>query len=39
MEFTCTMEVFDEQEVVSKRACYTPHATCAEAVVVADAAW
>jgi hypothetical protein len=37
MELTCTVEVFDGQEVVSKHACPTPHATCAEAVV--DAAW
>jgi hypothetical protein len=37
MEFTSTMEVFDGQEVVSKHACPTPHATCAEAV--ADVAW
>jgi hypothetical protein len=37
MEFTCAVEVFDGQEVVSKHACPTPHVTCAEAV--ADAAW
>jgi hypothetical protein len=37
MECTCTMEVFDGQEVVGKHACPTPCATCAEAV--ADAAW
>jgi hypothetical protein len=37
MEFTCTMEVFDGQEVVGKHACPTPHATCAK--VVADIAW
>jgi hypothetical protein len=37
MEFTCTIEFFDGQEVVSKHACPTPHATCA--VVVVDAAW
>jgi hypothetical protein len=37
MEFTCTVEVFDGQEVVSNHACLTPHATCAKAV--ADAAW
>jgi hypothetical protein len=37
MEFTCVVEVFDGQEVVSKHACPTPHVTCAEAV--ADAAW
>jgi hypothetical protein len=37
MEFTCTMEVFDGQEVVSKHACPAPHVTCAEALV--DAAW
>jgi hypothetical protein len=36
MEFTCTVEVFDEQQVVGKHACPTPHATCAE--VVADIA-
>jgi hypothetical protein len=32
MEFTCTVEVFDEQEVVAKHACPTSRATCAEAV-------
>jgi hypothetical protein len=32
MEFTCTVEVFDGQEVVSKHACPTPSVTCAEAV-------
>jgi hypothetical protein len=37
MEFTCTMEVFDGQEVVGKHACPTPRATCDAAV--ADAAW
>jgi hypothetical protein len=37
MEFTCAVEVFNGQEVVSKHACPTPHVTCAEAV--ADAAW
>jgi hypothetical protein len=37
MEFNCTVEVFDGQEVVGKHACPTPHATCAEAM--ADAAW
>jgi hypothetical protein len=37
MEFTCTVEVFDGQEVVSKHACPARHATCAEAV--AEAAW
>jgi hypothetical protein len=37
MEFTCTVEVFDGQEVVSKHTCPTPHATCAEAVV--DTTW
>jgi hypothetical protein len=37
MEFTCTMEVFNGQEVVSKHACPAPHVTCAEALV--DAAW
>jgi hypothetical protein len=37
MEFTCTVEVFDGQEVVSKHACSAPRVTCAEAV--ADAAW
>jgi hypothetical protein len=37
MEFTCTMEVFDGQEVVGKQACPAPHATCAK--VVADVAW
>jgi hypothetical protein len=37
MEFTCTMEVFDGQEVVGKHACPTPHVTCGEAV--ADSAW
>jgi hypothetical protein len=37
MEFTCTVEVFNGQEVVGKHASPTPHAMCAE--VVADAAW
>jgi hypothetical protein len=37
MEFTCTIDVFDWQEVVSKHACPTPRVTCAEAV--ADTAW
>jgi hypothetical protein len=37
MEFTCTVEVFDRQEVVNKHACPTPHVTCAKAV--ANAAW
>jgi hypothetical protein len=37
MGFTCTVEVFDGQEVVSKHACSTPHATCVEAV--ADVDW
>jgi hypothetical protein len=37
MEFTCSMEVFDGQEVVGKHTCPTPRATCVEAV--ADAAW
>jgi hypothetical protein len=37
MEFTCTMEVFDGQEVVGKHACPTPRATSVEAV--ADVAW
>jgi hypothetical protein len=37
MEFTCTVEVSDGQEVVSKHGCPSPRATCAEAV--ADAAW
>jgi hypothetical protein len=38
MEFTCTMEVFDRQEVVGKYAFPPPpRATCAEAV--ANAAW
>jgi hypothetical protein len=37
MEFTCTMEVSDGQEVVGKHACPTPPVTSAE--VVADAAW
>jgi hypothetical protein len=37
MEFTCTMEVFDGQEVVDKQACPTPRVTCAKAV--ADTAW
>jgi hypothetical protein len=37
MEFTCTEEVFDGQEVEGKHACPTPHVTCAE--VVANAAW
>jgi hypothetical protein len=36
MEFTCTMEVFDGQEVVGKYACPAPPVTSAEAV--ADAA-
>jgi hypothetical protein len=31
MEFTCTVEVFDGQEVVGKHACHAPHATCADA--------
>jgi hypothetical protein len=37
MEFTCTVEAFDEQEVVGKHACLAPHVTYAEVVV--DAAW
>jgi hypothetical protein len=37
MEFTCTVEVFDGQEVIGKHACSAPCVTCAEAV--ADAAW
>jgi hypothetical protein len=37
MEFTCTVEIFDGHEVVSKHAYPTPRATCAE--VVTDAAW
>jgi hypothetical protein len=37
MEFTCTVEVFDGQEVVDKHACLTPRVTCAEAV--ANTAW
>jgi hypothetical protein len=37
MEFTCTVEVFDGQEVVGKHACPAPHVTCAE--VEADTAW
>jgi hypothetical protein len=37
MEFTYTVEVFDEQEVVSKHACPTPQVTYAEAM--ADTAW
>jgi hypothetical protein len=37
MEFTCTMEVFDGQEVVGKHGCPAPRGTWAEAV--ADAAW
>jgi hypothetical protein len=37
MEFTCTVVVFDMQEVISKHACPIPHVTCAEAVI--DAAW
>jgi hypothetical protein len=32
MEFPCTVEVFDGQEVVGKHTCPTPRATCAEAV-------
>jgi hypothetical protein len=39
MEFTCTMEVFDRQEVVGKYACLTPRATCAEAVANALMSW
>jgi hypothetical protein len=35
MEFTCTVDVFNGQEVVGKHACPAPRATCAE--VVADA--
>jgi hypothetical protein len=37
MEFTCTMEVFDGQEVVGKHACPAHRVTYAEAVT--DAAW
>jgi hypothetical protein len=37
MEFTCTVEIFDGQEVVDKHACPSPHATYVEAVV--NAAW
>jgi hypothetical protein len=37
MDFTCTVEVFDGQEVASKHACPTPCVTCAEAVT--DTAW
>jgi hypothetical protein len=37
MEFTCTVEVYDGQEVVGKHACPTPRATFDEAV--ADTAW
>jgi hypothetical protein len=37
IEITCTVGVFDGQEVVGKHACPTPRATCAEPV--ADTAW
>jgi hypothetical protein len=37
MEFAYTVEVFDEQEVVSKHACPTLRATYDEAV--ADTSW
>jgi hypothetical protein len=37
MEFTCTVEVFNGQEVVGKLASPTPRATCARKV--ADATW
>jgi hypothetical protein len=37
MEFTCTVEVFDGQVVLSKYACPAPRVTFAKAV--ANAAW
>jgi hypothetical protein len=37
MEFNCTVEVFDGQEVVGRHTCSAPRATCAEAA--ADTAW
>jgi hypothetical protein len=37
MEFTCTVEIFDGQEMVGKHTCLAPRVTCAETVV--DTAW
>jgi hypothetical protein len=37
MEFSCTVEVFDGQEVVDRHTCPAPRAMCAKVVI--DATW